>query len=52
MTYEYRVNTYDENFDFFESQLPENPFIFAFGDQLNRTRELLNNRTHESPLIL
>lgn len=47
MVYEYCVNTYDENFDFFESQLPENTFLFAFGDQLNRTRELLNNRTHE-----
>lgn len=47
MSCEYRVNAYDENFDFFKSRLPENHFLFAFGDQLKRARLILDNRSKE-----
>ena len=45
MYYFHKISPYKENFDFFDSSLPENNLSFAFGDQLNRARVLLKGRS-------
>lgn len=45
MTHLHRISSYEEDFDFFNDSLPENNLSFAFGDQLNRVRTLLKNRS-------
>ena len=45
MHYFHKISTYKQDFDFFDDPLPENNLAFAFGDQLNRARTLLKNRS-------
>ena len=42
----YKIYVYKEDFDFFDDSLPSD-FSLVFGDQLNRARELLKNRTRD-----
>jgi len=45
MSHDYKIFVYKDDFDFFDAPLPENNLLFAFGDQLNRARELLKTRS-------
>lgn len=48
MTDLYKVDKYNENFDFFDDEIPENGRLyFSLGDQLNRARSILQSRSRE-----
>lgn len=48
MSENYKIDSYNENFDFFDDNIPEtDKLFFTLGDQLNRARVILKNRSRE-----